>query len=70
MIKSILKIDGMHCESCAKIIEMELKENPGVSDVNVDYKNNSAIIEYDEEKIALEKIIEVISGLGYQAKEE
>ncbi len=26
MIKSILKIDGMHCESCAKIIEMELKE--------------------------------------------
>lgn len=70
MIKSILKIDGMHCESCAKIIEIELGEQSGVNKVVVNYKNQSAEIEYDEEKIALKKIIEVISGLGYQAKEE
>lgn len=68
MTKTNLIISGMHCESCAKIIEMELGEQSGVSKTVVNYKNQSAEIEYDEEKISLEKIIEVISGLDYQAK--
>lgn len=68
MTKINLTISGMHCESCAKIIDIELKEESGINNVNVDYKNSSALIEFDEEKITLEKIIEVISSLGYQAK--
>lgn len=69
MIKKTLNITGMHCESCAKIIEMELADQPGIIKTAVDYKNQSAAIEYDQEKISIEKVIEIIIGLGYQAKE-
>lgn len=66
--KITLNISGMHCESCAKIIEMELGDQAGIDNVKVDYKEHSAIIEYNQDKIPVEKIIDVIIGLGYQAK--
>ncbi len=69
MTKFILKIDGMHCESCAKIIEMELGDQAGIDSIKVNYKEHSAMIEYNQDEISVKKIIEVIVSLGYQAKE-
>ena len=69
MIKTTLSINGMHCESCAKLITMELDEDPGVSKATVDYQDRSAVVEYDPKKTTVEKIIDVIVSLGYQAKE-
>lgn len=69
MNKMNLTISGMHCESCAKIIEMELGDQSGVNKTMIDYKNKSAVIEYNQEKISVDEIIKIIVGLGYQAKE-
>lgn len=69
MTKTNLTISGMHCESCAKIIEMELGDQSGVDNIKVNYNEHSAVIEYDQEKISIEKIIEIIDSLGYQTKE-
>ena len=69
MNKTNLSIGGMHCESCAKIISMELGDQLDVNKIEVDYKNKSAAVEYDREKISVKKIIEIIGSLGYQAKE-
>ncbi len=69
MNKTTLSINGMHCESCAKLITMELNEETGVNNVIVDYKDRSAVVVYDPEKTSVEKIIGVIVNLGYQAKE-
>ena len=32
-----LKINGMHCASCAALIEMSLKKVPGVETANVNF---------------------------------
>lgn len=69
MNKLNLNINGMHCESCAKLIIMELGEEPGVGEIKINYRDGSAAVEFDPQKIDSEKIFSIISELGYQAKE-
>ena len=58
-----LKIEGMHCESCAELIKDKL-ESMGVK-AEIDYKTGKAKIEFDESKTNIEKIKETISKVGY-----
>lgn len=62
--KTILKIDGMHCTSCAMNIDGEL-EDLGVNVVKTNYAKGETEIEYDDKKIPLTKIYEAIRKLGY-----
>ncbi|MBI2630113.1 heavy-metal-associated domain-containing protein [Candidatus Pacearchaeota archaeon] len=62
--KKIFEIKGMHCDSCAKIIELELKDK--VNNIKVDIKKGNAEMEFDESKISESKIKEIINGLGYK----
>ncbi len=61
-----LKINGMHCNSCAAIIARSLKKK-GV-DANVNYATEKAYIKYDENKIGKEQILKLISDAGYSAR--
>jgi len=61
-MKKILKIKGMHCKSCEALIKSDLKDI-GVNS-EIDYKSGKAVIEFDESKINLEKIKEIISKAG------
>ena len=49
MSKEELRISGMHCSSCALIIEKKLKKIPGVKSAVVNYANEKAVVEYSEE---------------------
>lgn len=62
-----LKIIGMHCTSCAINIDLELEELDGVTKVNTNYAKQQTKVTFDLTKIAVEKIIEVIKHLGYEA---
>ena len=53
MKKIILKIQGMHCTSCAVNIEKALKKEEGIFGVGVNFASEKASIEYDAEKISL-----------------
>lgn len=64
MKKILLKINGMHCQSCATLISEELEEL-GVQS-KVDYKKGTAEINFDGTKVSLEKIKEVIKKEGYK----
>lgn len=64
MRKIVLNIKGMHCKSCAKLIEDSLKEK-GVT-AAVDFENGKAKIIYDEEKIKIGDIINIIKEKGYK----
>ena len=59
------KIMGMHCASCAAIIEKSLKKIDGVSSVEVNYGTESAKIAFDKQKIALQDLSKKIEPLGY-----
>src|SRR3989344_2211247 len=59
------KIKGMHCASCASIIEKTFKKVDGVHSVEVNYGTESAKISYDDTKINLEQLSKKIEPLGY-----
>lgn len=68
--KTILKVLGMDCASCAVNIEYALKKEKGVVSVNVNFASEKASIEFEPEEISLEKIQNIIKDLGYSSKEE
>ena len=64
MKNETISIKGMHCSSCAQLIE-GLLENAGVS-AKVSIIKNEAKVSYDEKKINLNQIIKIIKDEGYQ----
>ncbi len=66
MNKMNLKIKGMHCSSCEMLIADAL-EDLGVKS-SVDSKEGTATVEFDENKISLEKIKKTIEEEGYKVE--
>ncbi|VVB83096.1 putative copper-exporting P-type ATPase A [uncultured archaeon] len=66
-MKKTFQIKGMHCNSCATLIEKELEDK--VNSIKVSYANEKAEIEFDENKISKEEIEKSIKKLGYDIKE-
>ena len=64
-----LTIDGMTCANCQTKIEQRLSNVNGVSRAKVNWKNGKAEVEFDENVVSLEKIMEEIGSLGYSAAE-
>jgi copper chaperone CopZ len=68
MIKqAIFKIKGMHCASCAVLLDLDLEEVVGVKKSSTSYAKAETIVEYDEDKVDKVKIIEVVKKTGYSA---
>lgn len=67
MKKVKLKIEGMHCSSCAMSIDMDLEDLQGVKSANTNYAKQVSEIEYVEEQITEDKIISQIKKTGYKA---
>src|SRR3989339_1434114 len=65
MINKTYKIRGMHCASCAGIIERTFKKTEGVSSAEVNYGNETARVSFDETKINQESLSKKIEPLGY-----
>ncbi len=64
MIKKTFKIDGMHCTSCALLIESDL-EDAGVK-ATCNYAKQTLTVEFDEKKIGEKKITDVVAKAGYR----
>ncbi len=64
--KTILKIGGMTCASCAQTIEKALKRTEGIIEANVNLASEKAVVRYDSEDIDYEGIKRVIEATGYQ----
>ncbi|KND47702.1 MAG: copper-translocating P-type ATPase [Parcubacteria bacterium C7867-006] len=59
------KIKGMHCASCASIIEKTFKKSDGVHSVEVNYGTETAKIAFDESKTSPHHLSKNIEKLGY-----
>lgn len=70
MEKTQIPIKGMHCASCAKIIERALKKAKGVIEANVNYATEKATVSYDPAKIDRDRIAKLIEGVGYKPVKE
>ncbi|OGN00261.1 MAG: copper-translocating P-type ATPase [Candidatus Yanofskybacteria bacterium RIFCSPHIGHO2_02_FULL_41_29] len=65
MQKVVLKVKKMHCASCSILIDKLVGKQAGVVSIKTSYGSEKTVIEFDESKITLEKIDELINKLGY-----
>ena len=63
-----LSLFGMHCSSCANIIERSLKKVPGVKQANVNFAAEKASIVYDQSQANTQDLIMAIGKAGYKAE--
>ncbi len=64
--KRSFPIVGMHCASCAKLIERKLSKTPGVLNASVNYASESASIESDP-SVTDEQLAKSVEEAGYIA---
>ncbi len=60
-----IKIEGMTCQSCEKVIGKQVIQVEGVKNVKVDYPTETVEVEFDEQKTSLDNIKKVIEQKGY-----
>src|SRR3989338_4467836 len=65
MYTQTYKIKGMHCASCASIIERTVKKIDGVENISVNNGTEKARISFDESKISTESFNKKLEQLGY-----
>ena len=65
MIKKF-KISGMHCVSCANLIDLDLEEIDGVKSSKTSYAKSETTLEYDEKKLKKSDLIASINKSGYK----
>ena len=66
--KQIVKIDGMHCDHCAKTVERKISTIAGVKEVKVNLNKKEAAITADE-NIDIEKIKESLKETDFKVIE-
>lgn len=67
---STINISGMHCATCAINIEKALKKNPGIVNARVNFANEKAYVEYNTDKLDIQKLYKIIRDTGYNPIEE
>ena len=65
MTTQTFTIKGMHCASCASIIDRKLSKLEGIESANINFATETALIEFDPAKITLGKMNAEIEKLGY-----
>jgi len=68
MHKIILKISGMHCASCEKIISMTINELSSIKDIKIDHLSGHSEITFDNTQTDSSSILDKIKTTGYDAK--
>jgi Cu+-exporting ATPase len=63
-----LIIGGMHCASCALIIEKSLKKISGVKEANVNFNAEKARVVFDSAKAGVNDLIQAVKTAGYKAE--
>ena len=63
-----LKINGMHCTSCAMCIDGDLEDTEGVKSAKTSYNKQECEIEFEEEIVTIEEIVKIVDKTGYQVK--
>lgn len=64
-----ISLYGMHCSSCAGLIERSLKKVPGVKQANVNFAAEKASVVFDEASTNLQALIKAVEKAGYKAEE-
>ena len=62
-----LTVRGMHCASCAAMVERSLRQVPGVEQAGVNLAAEKATVLYDAGAVTVQQLIETVVKAGYEA---
>ncbi len=63
--KAVIPVKGMTCVNCAAAIQKDISKLAGVRNVNVNFANEKAVVEFDPLTVGLDRFVETIQELGY-----
>lgn len=61
------RVEGMHCGSCALLIDDALEDLPGVRSTRTAVKQGLSTVELDSSQSSPQDVIAAIEELGYRA---
>jgi copper chaperone CopZ len=64
----IIKIHDMDCTACAMNIDGELEDTPGVKSAFTNYAKGEAKVEFNEQQVSLDQLLEAVKRAGYNAE--
>ncbi|MDP2838320.1 MAG: heavy metal translocating P-type ATPase [Candidatus Moranbacteria bacterium] len=64
-----LSVIGMHCASCAGIIERSLRKTPGVKQANVNFATEKATVVFQNDQTGIAALKQAVKDAGYEAEE-
>lgn len=64
-MQTILKIGGMSCDNCVKHVTNAILEVPGVKQVKVSLKDNTAIVIHNED-VTIDMLKVAVDDIGYE----
>ena len=67
MRKVKFDVQGMTCSSCSSHVEKAVSKLQGVKTVNVNLLSNNMVVEYDENSVTNEEIVQAVVNAGYGA---
>jgi copper-(or silver)-translocating P-type ATPase len=70
MNKESMKISGMSCAACAQRVQKAVGNLEGVNEANVNFATEKLSVEYDNQIVSNESIIEAVVKAGYGVIEE
>lgn len=59
---------GMHCQGCARRVNLEVMDLPGIESVDVDVPGAQTVVTFDDSQVSAEQIRDAISAAGYPAQ--
>jgi len=62
-----LHVSGMHCASCATIIERKLSKIPEVAEAHVSFANHQAMVVLSR-RLSVDRLLDTVQQAGYQAQ--
>jgi copper chaperone CopZ len=63
-----LRVKGMTCGGCATAVAQALKSTEGVEDAQVSYERGTAVVKYDDQKVSVAKLRDVINSTGFSCE--
>jgi Cu2+-exporting ATPase/Cu+-exporting ATPase len=67
--KKTFKVEGMHCASCANIIQSRLEKKEGIESIEINFATEKTKINFDDQKISVKEMNDEIGKLGYKLVE-
>src|SRR5581483_8065353 len=65
MKTAIFKVDGMHCDGCARTVQALVSAEPGVQKATVSFKTREARVLFDPQAVSEEHLTATIRQAGY-----